>query len=185
VDHQNKPKLLDLVRDTIRRKHYSIRTEQSYIDWIRRFILFHHKRHPSEMREAEVNAFLSHLARDGGVAASTQNQALSALLFLYKQVLKAEIGWLGDVERAKKPSRLPVVLTREEVRKLFRHLYGTPRLMAGLLYGSGLRLMECVRLRVKDIDFGYARITVRDAKGRQGASNDAADQSRQRVGASP
>src|SRR5438128_7289667 len=162
---QDKPKLLDQVRDTIRRKHYSIRTEQSYTDWIRRFILFHKKRHPSEMREAEVNAFLTHLARDGNVAASTQNQALSALLFLYKEVLKEEIGWLGDVERAKKPARLPVVLTRDEVRKIFRHLHGTPRLMAGLLYGSGLRLMECVRLRVKDIDFGYAHITVRDAKG--------------------
>jgi integron integrase len=161
----NKPKLLDQVRDVIRRKHYSIRTEQSYIDWIRRFILFHHKRHPKEMREAEVNAFLTHLAREGGVAASTQNQALSALLFLYKEVLSQEIGWLGNVERAKKPARLPVVLTRDEVRKLFRHLHGTPRLMAGLLYGSGLRLMECVRLRVKDIDFGYAHITVRDAKG--------------------
>lgn len=165
MPEQNKPKLLDLVRDTIRLKHYSIRTEQSYIDWIRRFILFHNKRHPSEMREPEVNAFLTHLARDGGVAASTQNQALSALLFLYKEVLKEKIGWLGDVERAKKPTRLPVVLTRAEVHKLFRYLSGTPRLMAGLLYGSGLRLMECIRLRVKDIDFGYARITVRDPKG--------------------
>src|SRR5205823_12524980 len=129
----NKPKLLDQVRDVIRRKHYSIRTEQSYTDWIRRFILFHGKRHPNEMREREVNAFLTHLARDGGVAASTQNQALSALLFLYKEVLKGEIGWLGDVERAKKPARLPVVLTRDEVRKVFRHLHGTSRLMAGLL----------------------------------------------------
>lgn len=165
MNNQNKPKLLDLVRDTIRRKHYSIRTEQSYIDWIRRFILYHNKRHPREMREAEVNAFLTHLARDGAVAASTQNQALSALLFLYKEVLKEEIGWLGDVERAKKPARLPVVLTREEVRNVFRQLSGTPRLMAGLLYGSGLRLMECLRLRVKDIDFGYARISVRDTKG--------------------
>ncbi len=165
MNDQNKPKLLDLVRDTIRRKHYSIRTEQSYIDWIRRFILFHGKRHPSEMHEPEVNAFLTHLARDGGVAASTQNQALSALLFLYKEVLKEEIGWLGDVERAKKPARLPAVLTRDEIRKMFRHLSGTPRLMAGLLYGSGLRLMECVRLRIKDVDFGYARIAVRDAKG--------------------
>lgn len=117
------------------------------------------------MREAEVNAFLTYLAREGRVAASTQNQALSALLFLYKEVLKEEIGWLGEVERAKKPVRVPVVLTREEVRKIFRHLNGTPRLMAGLLYGSGLRLMECVRLRVKDVDFGYARITVRDPKG--------------------
>lgn len=165
MTEQNKPKLLDLVRDTIRRKHYSIRTEQSYVDWVRRFILFHNKRHPSDMREPEVNAFLTHLARDAGVSASTQNQALSALLFLYKEVLKEKIGWLGDVERAKKPTRLPVVLTPDEVRRLFRHLSGMPRLMAGLLYGSGLRLMECIRLRVKDVDFGYARITVRDPKG--------------------
>lgn len=161
----DKPKLLDRVRDVMRRKHYSIRTEQSYIDWIRRFILFHGKRHPLEMREEEVTAFLTHLARDGGVAASTQNQALSALLFLYKEVLRQDLGWLDDVERAKKPARLPVVLTRKEVRRIFRHLHGTPRLMAGLLYGSGLRLMECVRLRVKGVDFGYARVTVRDAKG--------------------
>jgi len=117
------------------------------------------------MAEAEVVAFLTHLARDGKVAASTQNQALSALLFLYKEVLKQKIGWLEGVERAKKPMRLPVVLTPEEVDKLFAHLHGTTRLMAGLLYGSGLRLMECVRLRVKDVDFGYARITVRDGKG--------------------
>jgi integron integrase len=162
---QNKPKLLDQVRDVIRRKHFSIRTEQSYVDWIRRFILFHNKRHPRDMAEAEVTQFLTHLARDGRVAASTQNQALSALLFLYKQVLKQEIGWLEGVERAKPSARLPVVLTRDEVHKIFAHLHGTPRLMAGLLYGSGLRLMECVRLRVKDIDFGYARITVRDGKG--------------------
>jgi integron integrase len=162
---QNTPKLLDQVRDVIRRKHFSIRTEQSYVDWIRRFILFHNKRHPRDMAEAEVTQFLTHLARDGRVAASTQNQALSALLFLYKQVLKQEIGWLEGVERAKRSARLPVVLTRDEVHKIFAHLHGTPRLMAGLLYGSGLRLMECVRLRVKDIDFGYARITVRDGKG--------------------
>jgi integron integrase len=117
------------------------------------------------MAEAEVTEFLTHLARDGHVAASTQNQALSALLFLYKEVLKQEIGWLDQVERARKPARLPVVLTPQELRKIFAHLRGTPRLMAGLLYGSGLRLMECVRLRVKDVDFAYARITVRDAKG--------------------
>ena len=159
------PKLLDQVRDVIRRKHYSIRTEQTYVDWIRRFILFHKKRHPSEMAEEEVTAFLTSLARDGNVAASTQNQALSALLFLYKEVLKQEIGWLDSVERAKKPTRLPVVLTRDEVHKVFAHLKGDRRLMAGLLYGAGLRLMECVRLRVKDVDFGYARITVRDGKG--------------------
>lgn len=117
------------------------------------------------MAESEVTEFLTHLARDGHVAASTQNQALSALLFLYKEVLKQEIGWLHGVERAKRPSRLPVVLTRDEVHKIFTHLHGKDRLMAGLLYGSGLRLMECVRLRVKDVDLGYLRITVRDGKG--------------------
>ncbi len=162
---QNKPKLLDQVRDVIRRKHFSIRTEEAYTNWIRRFILFHGKRHPRDMAEAEVTEFLTHLAREGKVAASTQNQALSALLFLYKEMLKQEIGWLDGVERAKKPARLPVVLTRDEVHKIFAHLHGTNRLMAGLLYGSGLRLMECVRLRVKDVDFAYAQITVRDAKG--------------------
>src|SRR6266566_2754827 len=162
----DKPKkLLERVRDVIRLKHYSLRTERTYCDWIERFIRFHRIRHPSEMGAAEVGEFLTHLARDGNVSASTQNQALSALLFLYKQVLKKEIGWLEDVERAKKPARLPVVLTHDEVHKVFAHLHGTPRLMAGLLYGSGLRLMECVRLRVKDVDFGYARIIVRDGKG--------------------
>lgn len=162
---QNKPKLLDQVRGAIRLKHYSMRTEQIYLDWIRRFILFHKKRHPAEMAESEVTEFLTYLARDGHVASSTQNQALSAILFLYKQVLKREIGWLDGVERAKKPVRLPVVLTKDEARKLFAHLHGMHRVMAGLLYGSGLRLMECVRLRVKDVDFGYLRITVRDGKG--------------------
>jgi integron integrase len=161
----SKPKLLDQVRDVIRRKHYSFRTEQTYLDWTRRFILFHRKRHPKEMAEAEVTEFLTYLAREGKVAASTQNQALSALLFLYKEVLRQEIGWLDKVERVKRPARLPVVLTKEEVRKVFAHLRGTPRLMAGLLYGSGLRLMECVRLRVKDIDFAYAQVVVRDGKG--------------------
>ena len=163
---RSKPKkLLDQVRDVMRLKHYSLRTERTYWDWIERFIRFHKMRHPAEMGEAEVGEFLTHLAREGNVAASTQNQALSALLFLYKEVLKQEFGWLEGVERAKKPARLPVVLTRDEVHKIFAHLHGTPRLMAGLLYGSGLRLMECVRLRIKDVDFGYARITVRDGKG--------------------
>jgi integron integrase len=161
----NKPKLLDQVRNVIRRKHYSIRTEQAYIDWIKRFIIYHGKRHPGGMAEAEVAEFLTHLARDLNVAASTQNQALSALLFLYKEVLKHEIGWLEKVERAKKPPKLPVVLSRAEVKQIFAHLHGVPKLMAGLLYGSGLRLMECVRLRVKDVDFASAQINVRDAKG--------------------
>ncbi len=160
-----KPKLLDQVRDVIRRKHYSFRTEQTYLDWIRRFILFHGKRHPSEMAEVELTEFLTYLACERKVAASTQNQALSALLFLYKEVLQREIGWLDQVERVKRPARLPVVLTKDEVRKIFAHLHGTHRLMAGLLYGSGLRLMECVRLRVKDVDFGYAQVVVRDGKG--------------------
>ena len=163
---QNKPKkLLEQMRDVMRVKHYSLRTERTYCDWVERFIRFHDKRHPREMNEVEVGEFLTHLARDGHVAASTQNQALSALLFLYKQVLEQEIGWLEKVERAKKPVRLPVVLTRDEVHRIFSHLRGIPLLMAGLLYGSGLRLMECVRLRVKDVDFGYARIVVRDGKG--------------------
>src|SRR5437016_7131755 len=161
----NPRRLVDRVRNVMRLKHYSLRTERTYWDWIQRFIRFHGMRHPSEMGETELGAFLTHLARDGRVAASTQNQALSALLFLYKEVLKQEIGWLDGVERAKKPARLPVVLTRDEVHKIFAHLHRTNRLMAGLLYGSGLRLMECVRLRVKDVDFGYARITVRDGKG--------------------
>jgi integron integrase len=160
-----KPKLLDQVRNAIRLKHYSIRTEQVYIDWIKRFILFHHKRHPTEMAEAEVREFLTYLAREGNVAASTQNQALSALLFLYKEVLKQEIGWLGQVERAKRPARLPVVLSCVEIRSVCAHLKGVERLMVSLMYGSGLRLMECVRLRVKDVDFAYAQITVRDGKG--------------------
>jgi len=161
----HKPKLLDQVRNIIRRKHYSIRTEQAYVDWIKRFIIYHNKCHPAEMAEEEVAQFLTHLARDLNVAASTQNQALSALLFLYKEVLKQEIGWLEKVERVRRPAKLPVVLTRSEVKEIFAHLHGTPKLMAGLLYGSGLRLMECVRLRVKDIDFALAQITVRDAKG--------------------
>jgi integron integrase len=158
-------KLLEQMRDVLRVKHYSLRTERSYCDWVKRFIRFHGLRHPTQMHAAEISQFLTHLARIGNVSAATQNQALSALLFLYQQVLKQEVGWINEVERAKRAKRIPVVLTRDEVHKIFAHLHGTPRLMAGLLYGSGLRLMECVRLRVKDVDFGYARITVRDGKG--------------------
>jgi integron integrase len=161
----NKPKLLHRVREVIRLRHYSIRTEQAYCDWIKRFILFHNKRHPAEMAEPEITEFLTDLAVNGNVAAATQNQALSALLFLYREVLEQEIGWLDRVQRAKKPARLPVVLTHTEIRRIFSQLQGKTTLMAGLLYGSGLRLMECVRLRVKDVDLGYLRITVRDAKG--------------------
>ena len=162
---RHKPKLLDEVRGVIRFKHYSYRTEETYIDWIKRFIHFHGKRHPQEMGAAEISAFLTHLAVNRGVAASTQNQALSALLFLYQQVLKVDVPWLQDVERASRGKKLPVVFTKEEVRKVLAAMEGTYRLMAMLLYGSGLRLMECVRLRVKDVDFGFNHILVRDGKG--------------------
>jgi len=162
-----KPRLLDQVREKIRLKHYSIRTEQAYVDWIKRYILFHGKRHPQEMGKQEVEQFLTHLAVERNVAASTQNQALSAILFLYKEVLEQDIGWLENVERAKRPARLPVVLTATEARAVLAHLEGRHRLMAHLLYGAGLRLMECVRLRVKDLDFEYRQITVRDGKGQK------------------
>lgn len=167
----DKPKalpLLEQVRAVIRFKHYSIRTEQSYLDWIRRFILFHGKRHPETMSAAEVRAFLTHLAVEGRVAASTQNQAQSALLFLYRQVLRLDLPSLHGIERAKRPRKLPLVLTRDEVRTLLDALiHPTFSLMGWLLYGSGLRLMECLRLRVKDVDFAYRQLTVRDGKGRK------------------
>jgi integron integrase len=158
-------KLLDQVRDAIRLKHYSIRTEESYVTWIRRYILFHNKRHPNEMASAEIEAFLTHLAVDQQVAASTQNQALSALLFLYRDVLKSSLDLPIDAIRAKRPKRLPTVLTKEETLKAIERLSGTQRLMAKLLYGGGLRLMECLRLRVKDLDFAQRQISVRDGKG--------------------
>jgi integron integrase len=156
---------LDRVRAVARVRHLSIRTEQAYTDWIRRFILFHQKRHPSEMGEEEVRQFLSHLAVEGKVAASTQNVALCALLFLYRDVLGVELPYVGGILRVKRPARVPVVFTRGEVSSLMSHLTGTYSLIAGLLYGSGLRLMEAVRLRVKDIDFEYKEILVRDGKG--------------------
>jgi integron integrase len=160
-----KPRLLEQVRARIRFLHYSVATERAYCEWIRRFILFHDKRHPSELGAAEIESFLSHLAERRNVSASTQNQALNALLFLYRQVLEMEFPELRGVARAKKPKRLPVVLTRKEINALFAHLDGRTRLMAGLLYGAGLRLMECVRLRTKDIDFDYQNIIVREGKG--------------------
>jgi integron integrase len=158
-------RLLDQVRGKIRLKHYSIRTEQAYVDWIKRFILHFDKRHPRELGAADVEAFLTHLAVAGKVAASTQNQAKSALLFLYKEVLELELPWLDNVERAKTPKRLPVVLTRAEVQALLTRLEGTHWLMASMLYGAGLRLMECLRLRVQDVDFARKEILVRDGKG--------------------
>lgn len=149
----SKPRLLDQVRDKIRVKYYSLRTEQAYLYWIKRFILFHGKRHPAEMGEMHVSAFLSRLAVADKVAASTQNQALSALLFLYREVLDRKLAWMEDMQRAKRPARVPVVLTHGEVESLLSRLHGAKLLMASLLYGSGLRLLECLRLRVKDIDF--------------------------------
>jgi integron integrase len=159
------PRLLDRVRWHLRVKHYAIRTEQAYVDWIRRYILFHRKRHPNEMGEREITQFLTHLAVEKHVAASTQNQAFAALLFLYQQVREQKLDFIDSVQRVKRPAKLPVVLTPAEARAVLAHLKGDYRLMAELLYGSGLRLMECLRLRIKDIDLGYNRITVRDAKG--------------------
>lgn len=159
------PRLLDQVRGKIRLKHYSLRTEQTYVDWIKRFIRHFGKRHPRELGAAEVEAFLTHLAVVGRVAASTQNQAKSALLFLYREVLQVELPWLDNVQQAKAPKRLPVVLARDEVHALLSRLSGLHWLITSLLYGSGMRLMECLRLRVKDIDFARGEILVRDGKG--------------------
>ncbi len=161
----DKPKLLDQVRAICRRKHYSLRTEEAYVRWIREYILFHEKRHPKELGEEHATLFLSDLAVQRDVASSTQNQALAALLFLYREVLQQPLPWLDNLTRAKKPERLPVVFTREEVRLVLSHLRGVNWIMASLLYGSGLRLLECLRLRVKDIDFDYHQVTVRDGKG--------------------
>jgi len=160
-----RPKLLDQVRDAIRRRHYSYRTEETYIHWIKRFIYFHQKRHPNDMGEAEVTAFLNHLARERKVASSTQNQALSAVVFLYRKALGRPLGWLEGLEWARRPARVPTVLTAGEAQRLLAHLEGTKWIMASLLYGAGLRLRECLKLRVKDIDFEYRQIIVRDGKG--------------------
>ena len=161
------PRLLDRVRLAIRARHYSPRTEKAYLGWIRRFILFHGKRHPAEMGADEIVRFLSHLASDARVSASTQNQALSAILFLYREVLQAELPWLDGLVRAKRPQRLPVVLNRDETQALLGEMRGTTWIMAALLYGAGLRLLECCRLRVKDVDLTRCEILVRDGKGRK------------------
>jgi len=158
-------KLLDQVRDTLRIRHYSYRTEQSYVDWIKRFILFHHKRHPKEMGGLEIEVFLAYLAQERHVSASTQNQALSAIRFLYKNVLQQEIPPLPNVVYIRRPKQLPTVLSHDEALEVINRMTGKTRLMARLLYGSGLRLMECLRLRVKDIDFSNRLIIVRDGKG--------------------
>jgi integron integrase len=163
----NSAALFEQVRNLIRVRHYSLRTEQTYLNWIRQFLEFHRNRSVESMGKQEVHAFLTFLAVRKNVSASTQNQALSALVFLYREVLQQPFDWLDELERAKRPHHVPVVLTREEVRSLLAHLEGTCWLMAALLYGCGLRLMECVRLRVKDIDFEYKQIIIRDAKGQK------------------
>lgn len=160
-----KPKLLTQLSQAIRSRHYSRKTEATYIHWIKRFIFFHHVRHPKDMAEPEINAFLTHLAVKEHVSASTQNQALCAIIFLYKYVLNRKIGDIGEVIRAKQSRYIPVVMTKDEVKAVVGNLTGDKKLMISLMYGTGLRLMECLRLRVQDIDFGRNEITVRDGKG--------------------
>jgi len=161
----NKPKLLDQVRTTIRLRGMSYQTEKAYTDWIKRFIIFHKKRHPKEMGAPEIRDFLAHLVNDRNVAPSTQNQALHALLFLYREVLQIELPVIGDLQPAKKGTREPVVFTRDEVQAILSQMEGTKKMMASLLYGTGMRLIELLRLRVKDIDFQMNQITVRQGKG--------------------
>jgi len=161
----SKPRLLDKMHAVLRVHHYSLRTENTYVQWVKRFILFHKKRHPEEMGKLEVEAFLSYLATDKHVAASTQNQALSAILFLYKKVLNIEIDWIDNVVRAKRPKYLPVILSPDELKMLISAMDGTYQLLAKILYGSGLRIMEALRLRVQDVNFDYEQIIVRSGKG--------------------
>jgi integrase len=167
IKNMKKPpkRLLDQVRDQIRLRHYSIRTEQAYVSWIKRYILFHQKKHPKDLDRAEIEAFLTYLAKDLNVSSSTQNQAFNALLFLYNHVLHQPLGDKINAVRAKKLRRLPTVMTGEEAQTVINTLSGTHQLMVKLLYGGGLRLMECLRLRVKDIDFGMNQIAVREGKG--------------------
>jgi integron integrase len=160
-----KLRLLDRVRAALRTRHYSRRTEEAYVAWMRRYIFFHGKRHPREMGAPEITRFLTSLAVDGKVADSTQNQALNALLFLYREVLELDVPWFDGIVRAKRPQRLPVVLTRDEVRAVLEQIEAVPRLMAYLLYGAGLRLLECCRLRVQDVDFASNQLVVRGGKG--------------------
>ena len=160
-----KPKLLTQVRQVIRTKHYSRRTEEAYVNWIRKFILFHNKRHPAEMGEKEIAEFLSHLAMKRNVSASTQNQALCAIIFLYREIIHKKIGEIEELVWAKKPKRIPTVFSRSEIKAILSNLNGAKWLMASLMYGSGLRLRECLQLRIKDIDFEYKQIIVRSAKG--------------------
>ncbi len=165
ASHAQGPRLLDRLRDAVRVRHYGLRTEKTYAHWVCRYVRYHNLRHPLDMGAPEINAFLTHLARDLDVSASTQNQALCALMFLYRKVLQRDPGDLGEVIRAKRPQRLPVILSPQEVQRILERLTGTYRLMALVLYGGGLRIMELVRLRLKDVDFDYHRLCVRDGKG--------------------
>jgi integron integrase len=160
-----KPKLLDQVRITMRAAHYSKRTEESYVNWIKRYIHFHNKRHPNVMGTEEIRNFVTSLAVDHNVSASTQNQALQAILYLYKNILKKDVGWINEIKRSTRIKHLPVVFSKKEIIKIFEHLTGLPRLTVSLLYGGGLRLNEALNLRIKDIDFDYQQIIVRDGKG--------------------
>ena len=162
---EHKPRLLEQVREVLRYRHYSYRTEQSYIYWIKRYIYFHNKKHPREMRADEIVEYLTHLAVKRKVSPSIQNQALSALLFLYKQVLQVDLPWLENIKRAKRKKYIPVVFTPDEVKRVLAQFDGTRWLIFSLLYGAGLRLSECVRLRVKDVDFHYRQLIIRDSKG--------------------
>ena len=161
------PRLLDRVREVARLKHFSLKTERSYLFYIRNFLLFHNKRHPREMGVSEIRAYLSYLATEKNVAASTQNVALNALLFLYQNVLEVSLPYINDIERAQRPTRVPVVFTRSEAKAILDNLSGFHLLATSLLYGAGLRISECLRLRVKDVDFGYKQIVVRDGKGKK------------------
>lgn len=160
-----KIKLLDQVRIELRAKHYSLRTEKSYTSWIKRFILFHNKRHPNEMGADEIRAYINHLAVKDNVSSSTQNQALQAILFLYKNILKQEIGWINEIEKVARTKHIPVVFSKAEAKLVLENMHGVLHLIASLLYGGGLRLNECLRLRIKDIDFDYRQIIIRDGKG--------------------
>ncbi len=162
-----KYKLLDQLRDTIRTKHLSIRTEKTYVQWAKRYILYHNKTHPTKLGSYHINQYLTYLAVKKNVAASTQNQALNAIVFMYKHLLRKDVTQIGDYVRAKRSHKIPVVLSKDETQLLFKHLSGVYKLIAGLLYGSGLRIMECMRLRIKDVDFKYRCITVRDGKGQK------------------
>jgi integron integrase len=159
------PKLTDRLKEALRARHYSPRTEQAYVSWACRYIRFHKLRHLGEMAESEINAFLTHLALKEGVSSSTQNQALSALLFLYRHVVGRELGELGEIVRARRPVRLPIVMSRDEVSTVLTYLQGDKWLAASLMYGAGLRLMECLQLRVQDVSFASSEILVRDGKG--------------------